>query len=330
MSIAAIIPLYNGARFIKAALESVFAQTRKPDEIIVVDDGSTDDGPAIVKAMQQDHPQIVLLTQSNGGQGAARNAGVAQAKSDLIAFLDQDDVWYPHHLAELERALLAPSPLPTAYAYSNLDQVDIEGRMFCHRCLDMLPPRESRRPTLMDYLSRDLMILPGASLIRKSVIEEIGGFDERLRGYEDDDLFLRIFRAGYRGIYIDEPLTKWCIHPASASFDLDMARSRLIYFEKLLVQFPDEPKLWLFYISDAVAPRFFPIVLRDLASGAIYRDRPWQAISRKFLWRLLPYLSLRQRILGLAAVSLLSLPFAGALIEIMPRHLLRRLYRKLS
>src|SRR5581483_8329043 len=242
MSIAAIIPLYNGARFIKAALESVFAQTRKPDEIIVVDDGSTDDGPAIVKAMQQDHPQIVLLTQSNGGQGAARNAGVAQAKSDLIAFLDQDDVWYPHHLAELEKRLIAPSPLPTAYAYSNLDQVDIDGRMFCHRCLDMLPPRESRRPTLMDYLSRDLMILPGASLIRKSVIEEIGGFDERLRGYEDDDLFLRIFRAGYRGIYIDEPLTKWCIHPASASFDLDMARSRLIYFEKLLVQFPDEPK----------------------------------------------------------------------------------------
>ncbi len=98
LSIAAIIPLYNGARWIEQAVRSVLAQTRMPDELIIVDDGSTDDGPVIVEELAAQHPSIALLRKSNGGQSAARNFAVAHCKSALIALLDQDDIWYPNHL----------------------------------------------------------------------------------------------------------------------------------------------------------------------------------------------------------------------------------------
>src|SRR5258708_4402360 len=97
LSIVAIIPLYNGARWIEQSIASVLAQTLQPEEFIVVDDGSTDNGPEIVFRLAKDHP-ITLLRKPNGGQSSARNFGVAKSQSALIALLDQDDIWYPNHL----------------------------------------------------------------------------------------------------------------------------------------------------------------------------------------------------------------------------------------
>jgi len=128
--VAAIIPLYNGARWIEQSLRSVLSQTVRPDEIIVVDDGSTDDGrgAAIVKSIAaQGHP-IRLLHKPNGGQSSARNFGVQHSTCRLIAFLDQDDAWYANHL---ERLLEVASryrggPL-LGFVYSNLDEIDEHG-----------------------------------------------------------------------------------------------------------------------------------------------------------------------------------------------------------
>ena len=124
LSVAAVIPLYNGGRYIDAALRSVWAQTVAPAEIIVVNDGSTDDGPAIVARLAQTHP-ITILTKPNGGQSSARNMGVAHAKSDLIAFLDQDDIWYPAHIAELSRPFEHGERV--GVVYSNIDEIDDAG-----------------------------------------------------------------------------------------------------------------------------------------------------------------------------------------------------------
>src|SRR6476659_10725298 len=99
LSISAIIPLYNGASFVTQALDSVFAQELPPDEVIVVDDGSTDEGPEIVSRYAKRHP-ITFLRKDNGGQSSARNFGIRRARGALIALLDQDDLWYPHHLRE--------------------------------------------------------------------------------------------------------------------------------------------------------------------------------------------------------------------------------------
>jgi glycosyltransferase involved in cell wall biosynthesis len=108
LSIAAIIPLYNGARWIEESVNSVLSQTLQPDEFIVVDDGSVDGGAAIVEIIAKEHPILTLLHKPNGGQSSARNFGVARSKSALIAFLDQDDVWYPTHLEELVKPFKDP------------------------------------------------------------------------------------------------------------------------------------------------------------------------------------------------------------------------------
>src|SRR6266478_1436884 len=126
LSIVAIIPLYNGARWIEQAINSVLAQTLLPDELVVVDDGSTDGGAgsAIVERMARKHPIIKLLRKPNGGQSSARNFGVVHSRSALIALLDQDDVWYPDHLEKLVRPFEVKHGTPIGWVYSDFADID--------------------------------------------------------------------------------------------------------------------------------------------------------------------------------------------------------------
>src|SRR5262249_34670356 len=98
------------------------------DEFIVIDDGLIDEGPAIVEKLAQSHP-IRLLRKENGGQSSARNFGVVHSKSALIALLDQDDIWYPHHLEALVEVFKHHKGPPLGWAYSDFDDVDIDGNM---------------------------------------------------------------------------------------------------------------------------------------------------------------------------------------------------------
>src|SRR5882724_4095714 len=116
MRISAVIPLYNGEKYIEQALHSVLSQTLAPADIIVVDDGSTDGGAAIVEKMAALHP-IRLLCKENGGQSSARNLGIAHSGGDLIALLDQDDLWYPNHLEELVKPFLEPRSKQLGWVY---------------------------------------------------------------------------------------------------------------------------------------------------------------------------------------------------------------------
>src|SRR5258708_8978978 len=94
LSIVAIVPLYNGVRWIEQSIRSVLSQTRKPDEFIVVDDGSTDDGLAIVERLAREH-RITLLCKTNGGQSPARKYALAHSKHPLISLPDSDHNWPP-------------------------------------------------------------------------------------------------------------------------------------------------------------------------------------------------------------------------------------------
>ncbi|MBN8929605.1 MAG: glycosyltransferase family 2 protein [Rhodospirillales bacterium] len=263
LTITAIIPLYNGARFIEDSLNSVLAQTRPPQEILVVDDGSTDDGAAVVERFIEKHPQVQLLRKANGGQSAARNFAVKHSTGRLIALLDQDDMWYPHHLERLVEPFFKQRPIPLGWVYCNLDEVDITGQMVTRDALRALSYVKHPKRDLLGCLQTDMFVLPSASLISREAFEAVGGFDESLSGFEDDDLFLRIFRAGYDNVYIDEALTKWRIFTGSASFSARMARSRMIYVRKLLEMFPDQPDREFYYSRDAIAPRFLPWLVRE-------------------------------------------------------------------
>ncbi len=290
-TVTAIIPLYNGKKFIEQSLRSILNQTRLPDEIVVVDDGSSDGGGEIARELAGHLPSFRLLRKSNGGQSSARNFGVENSASQLIALLDQDDVWYPRHIERLLRAFTRSKSDRLGWVYSNLDEIDASGNMVTRRFL----PKDAHHPkaSIFHCLDRDMFVLPSASLISRKAFEAVGGFDEKLIGYEDDDLFLRLFRAGYDNVFVDEPLSQWRIYSGSTSYSPVMGRSRALYAEKLAASFPDEPDHDRFWTRDLVAPRFIRNYLFDAYKGVRLNDRrrveatvsPLKALSRFARWR---------------------------------------------
>ncbi len=273
--ITVVIPLYNGARFIREAIRSVFDQTLPPDEIIVVDDGSSDSGADIVKEMGTQHP-IRLINKPNGGQSSARNLGVEHAHGDLIAFLDQDDAWYPDHLAELVKPFLRRRTVELGWSYSDLDEVNENGGLVACAILGKTKTKHPKRD-LADCLRQDMFILPSASLISRRAFVQVGGFDEQLSGYEDDDLFLRLFQAGFDNEFLPKSLSRWRIYQHSSSFSQRMSISRMIYARKMIRQFPEDLVLNRHPVRDLIAPRFFLLLAFEarnaILMGPIQRRR---------------------------------------------------------
>lgn len=194
--VSVVVPLYQKAPYVARSIRSILAQTRPPDEIIVVDDGSTDGGGEVVARIGD--PRIRLLRQRNAGPGAARNRGLAVAKGSLVAFLDADDTWEPRFL---ERALARLEAHPEAVATSCSFRTD-PGRS--------LAPLWRRRG-LQDGLLRVGPETPAALVVallafmspcttvcRRDAVLALGGFYERDRCTygEDAFLFLRVLLSG--------------------------------------------------------------------------------------------------------------------------------------
>lgn len=329
LTISAVIPLYNGAPYIEESIDSVFNQVLPADEVIVVDDGSTDDGAMVVERLAQTRP-ITLLRKPNGGQSSARNFGIAHSKGQLIALLDQDDVWYPNHLAELTKPFRRPRYPELGWVYSNLDEIDETGKMCGRDCLRRASHVIHPKRDLVHCLMADMFILPSATVMTRAAFNAVGGFDERLVGFEDDDLFLRMFRAGYDNIYLDKALTKWRIFGGSSSFSERMAVSRMIYLRKLLADYPNDTHRGLRYTTDLIVPRFFPWLVREynmaLKSGG--KDAVRRALDdMKFL---LPMHRTRMRLVIQLLMPILERPsLARMLVPLgtMARPALRRLLR---
>lgn len=282
ITVATVIPLYNGSDFIEEAIRSVAAQTDPVDEIIVVNDGSTDNGPELVRSLLNSYP-ITFLQQPNAGQSAARNAAINHTSCTHVAFLDQDDIWYDDHISVLKQPFLENKLRNLALVYGNLNQIDRAGRMVFQRCLDFVPTPQPKT-SLQQCLEHDMFILPGASLVSKEAIKAVGMFDERLSGYEDDDLFTRMFSACYNSIYIDEPVTKWRLYSSSTSFSDRMAKSRMIYFRKQIELYPYDPVLILHWGRDIIGPRFMKLAHNDFVLATRSRDlekieRAWSDVE---------------------------------------------------
>lgn len=184
MSVAAIIPCRNGEAYLAEALASVRAQTLPVDELIVVDDGSTDRSVDIARAAGC----TVVAAAGPGGPAAARNVGWRHARSGLLAFLDADDRWLPHHCATLVAWLDAHPAAVLAYGGVNL--FGLMGGQFP----SLLPAGE---PADASIISAVACAVPQMSvMIRRSALEAVGGYDEQWRGVEDFDLFARLALLG--------------------------------------------------------------------------------------------------------------------------------------
>ena len=194
-----VIPVYNRAALLWRALGSVRAQTFQDFEIVVVDDGSTDNPDAVVKAFAD--PRIRLLRQDNAGGGAARNRGIDEAKGDFIAFLDSDDVFLPHHLASMH-AVLEGTSSKVAYARVQVDRG--KGRIF------LKPPRpKGLGESMADYLLCDRGFTPTSAMVVPRDAARRVRFHENLRAAEDTDFAIRLSLAGYRFQMLEEPGAVW-------------------------------------------------------------------------------------------------------------------------
>jgi glycosyltransferase involved in cell wall biosynthesis len=172
--VSCVIPVYNGDRFLGAAIESVLTQTRQPVEIIVVDDGSTDGTQQVIAGFGD---RIRSLRQENAGPAAARNAGIAMAQGVYLGFLDADDIWLPH---KLERQLDELQRHPDAMI------------SFC----GMVNFRESETPGAPPEEWEAKPFSPCTMLVRRQLFDTIGTFDVRLRAAEDTEWYCRVMMAG--------------------------------------------------------------------------------------------------------------------------------------
>jgi glycosyltransferase involved in cell wall biosynthesis len=259
-SLACVIAYYNGSAFIDRAVESVYAQTVPFQEVIIVDDGSKESEAEYLDSISERYP-VIIHRKVNGGQGSARNQGVQLAKSDYVCFLDQDDFFLPRHNQILLGGVDADDPM-FGWVYGDLYEADGDGAI----CRTGMIKEHSRHPktSIMDLVRGDMFILPSASLVSRRAFLDVGGFDEQFTGYEDDDLFLRMFRKGWSNVYIDRSVTVWCIHSGSTSYSVKMSRSRFRYIKKLASMFPDDPAKARYFFRDLIMPRFSSLLLLDL------------------------------------------------------------------
>ncbi len=183
MKISVIIPVYNRAQMVKRAIDSVLAQTDPAHEIIVVDDGSTDATPMVLKDYQH---RIHIVRQTNKGVSAARNAGIHKATGDWLAFLDSDDEWLPEKLS-LAKDFLNHHP---EYLIFQSEEIWI-------RRGKRVNPKKKHQKYGGWIFKQSLplcIVSPSAVVIHRSVFEHVGLFDESFPVCEDYDLWLRVAR----------------------------------------------------------------------------------------------------------------------------------------
>jgi glycosyltransferase involved in cell wall biosynthesis len=180
-TVAVIIPTYNHAHFLPQAITSVLAQTRCPDEIIVVDDGSTDDPAAVVSQF----PGVRLIRQSNRGRSAARNVGIGIARSSHVVFLDADDRLLPKAL-ELGMACAAKNA-KCGFVYGGHRDIKADGSPEADH-----PFYPVSGDAHLALLRRNFVRMQAAVIFRRDVLTDIGGFDEGISLAEDYDLYLRV------------------------------------------------------------------------------------------------------------------------------------------
>jgi glycosyltransferase involved in cell wall biosynthesis len=218
---AVIMAVYQGADTVGEAVESALSQTRPPREVILCDDGSTDD---LERALDPYRTRITLLRQANSGQAAALNAAARAASSDFVAILDQDDVYLPTRLEALE-ALATERPdldLVTTDEYLEV------GGQIVGRHLEHIPfPLDQQR---IAVLRSGFLAHPA---IRRSLFLEHGGFDESFRVGADVECWTRLLLAGARVGMVAQPLMRYRLHPGAVSGNRPAAlRDRVRILEK--------------------------------------------------------------------------------------------------
>lgn len=258
--VSVIIPTHNRAAFVTEAIDSVLSQQYAPVELIVVDDGSTDHTAETLAAYEN---RIQVIRQANKGVSAARNRGIQAATGDYIAFLDSDDLWLPEKLVR-----------QTAFFSANPDALICQTEEIWIRNGKRVNPRKKhKKPS--GFIFRDSLALclvsPSAVMLKRHLIDEIGGFDESLPACEDYDLWLRISHR-FPIHLIDEALiVKRGGHADQLSKMIGLDRYRIQSLCKLLDRAVLDPGDY------TAAADMLETKCRIYANGCLKRNKPEEA-----------------------------------------------------
>jgi hypothetical protein len=227
--VSVVLPVYNREASVSRAIESVLAQTYRPIELIVVDDGSTD---GTRRAIEQFGGRITLLSQPHAGAYAARNLALRQARGELVAFIDSDDIWLPHRLSA-QVPLMARPEVGLVFG----DAIHVTPHRRTGRtCFGVSPPH---RGWVAPKFAWANFVPTICVLVRRSILEEAGGFPETHALSAD---YLMWFRIALRHEfdYVNEPIAEYTVHAEGISADLGRAvEARLQLFSGELARTND-------------------------------------------------------------------------------------------
>jgi hypothetical protein len=246
-----VVPAFNAARTLLPCMRSVLYQTVSDFELVVVNDGSTDDTGQIAESV--DDARVRVVHQENRGLSAARNAGITVATNDVVCFLDADDLLLPQYLQATEQTF-ARSP-GIDFVYTDAWQFDDRTRRVIRRtrASRVQPPRPqpaTARELFLELLQRNFMVIPVA--VRVDAFRSAGLFDETLASAEDWEMWLRLAAHGHRAGEAAGPLALLRMHSEQMSKDaVKMSNNFVRTFEKVLREFPlDDAERTL--VSDAL------------------------------------------------------------------------------
>lgn len=221
--VAVIIPAHRCAAVLDQALASVAGQTRQPVEVVVGDDASGDDTPAVARRWADRLPIEVVVLPENRGPAGARAAAIERTSAPTLALLDADDIWLPDHLETLLGQHQAVGGIVTA---DPLRWIPGRGLAPAGMGRDLpVPPPAEQRAAILDH---DFVFI--GSVFDRAAYDQVGGFRDEFRGPEDWDLWIRLIRAGHVVHRADHPTVLYRLTPTSVSAD-----SRLAHEERKVV-----------------------------------------------------------------------------------------------
>ncbi len=289
-----IIPVYNGERFIKEAVDSVLSQTFEDFEMIVVDDGSTDQTKEIINEV---YKNIIYKYQLNAGPSAARNMGIASGSSEYVAFLDHDDRWYPEKLAK--QVAILDNDSTVGLVCGEVNNINEDGNLIKKKTW------AERRRIKSDLLGNVQSLLrrkfpvavPSTMLVRRHLLEKVGRFDDKIPfgGYGELEFCAKI--ADYSKIYfMIQPLVEYRIRHGqiTSEKESELYANYVLVLDKLWQRWRDEPekralllklyaRYWFKRGRERLKESDFDSAARFLVGALRFRPlyiRPWLSLLR--------------------------------------------------
>lgn len=277
-AVSVIIIFLNEEKFLREAIDSVLTQTHSDWELLLVDDGSTDESPLIARSYASDHPEkIKYLTHpqsKNQGMSASRNLGIRHAQGTYVSYLDGDDVWLPNKLerqlqllAENPQAEMVYGPVELWYSWTGDEadsQRDFQYGLTAHK-VNLVPNRIFNPPELLRYFLRHKQLIPTGIIVKKDTVLKVGGYEEQFKGNYEDAVFLTKLCLQFPVFVSGECWYRYRQHPDSCTKQLRQVgksdQTQLIFLkwvEAFLQEHAEEDELLKKSIQSAKWPLEHP------------------------------------------------------------------------